>query len=85
LYDAMGPDYTLLRFDPQVDVSGMLAAAEIRGVPLEVLDVATNEPVYTEKLVLSRPDQHIAWRGTAVPPDPMGLLDRIRGAGPRAN
>ena len=83
LYDAMGPDFTLLRFDPKIDVGNLLAAAEIRGVPLNLLDVATTEPVYAEKLVLSRPDQHVAWRGNAAPTDPIGLIDRIRGAGPR--
>ena len=82
LYDAMGADYTLLRFDPQVDVSRMLAAAQNGGVPLVLLDVTTREPVYTEKLVLSRPDQHVAWRGNAAPSDPLALIDRIRGAGP---
>jgi 2-polyprenyl-6-methoxyphenol hydroxylase-like FAD-dependent oxidoreductase len=81
LYDAMGPDYTLLRFDPTVDVSVILAAAQARGVPLKLLDVATKEPVYAERLVLSRPDQHVAWRGNAAPPDPLALIDRIRGAG----
>jgi hypothetical protein len=29
--------------------------------------------------VLSRPDQHVAWRGDAMPPDPLALIDRIRG------
>jgi 2-polyprenyl-6-methoxyphenol hydroxylase-like FAD-dependent oxidoreductase len=81
LYDAMGPDFTLMRFDPALDVSPVLAAAAARGVPLQVLDVRTNEPVYAEKLVLSRPDQHVAWRGNAVPRDPLALIDRIRGAG----
>jgi hypothetical protein len=83
LYDAMGPDFTLLRFDPTLDVGNLLAAAEIRGVPLHLLDVSTKEPVYAEKLVLSRPDQHVAWRGNAAPADPIALIDRIRGAGPR--
>jgi hypothetical protein len=80
LYDAMGPDYTLLRLDPRVDVSGILAAAELRGVPINLLDISTKEPVYAEKLVLSRPDEHVAWRGNAAPADPAGLIDRIRGA-----
>ena len=31
LYDALGPDYTLLRFDPDVDVSGLLQAAARAG------------------------------------------------------
>ncbi len=82
MYDAMGPDFTLLRFDPAVDVSDVLAAAEMRGVPMNLLDVATKQPMYAEKLVLSRPDQHVAWRGNAAPADPVGLVDLIRGAGP---
>jgi hypothetical protein len=48
---------------------------------LQVLDISISEPVYAEKLVLSRPDQHVAWRGNAAPPDPLALIDRIRGAG----
>jgi hypothetical protein len=39
--------------------------------------------IYRATLVLSRPDQHVAWRGNAVPPDPDRLIDLIRGAGPR--
>jgi 2-polyprenyl-6-methoxyphenol hydroxylase-like FAD-dependent oxidoreductase len=83
LYDAMGPDFTLLRFDPTVEVGNFLAAAEARGVPLSLLDISAKEPVYEQKLVLSRPDQHVAWRGNAAPADPLGLIDRIRGAGMR--
>jgi hypothetical protein len=64
-----------------VHVGDLLAAAAARGVPMNLLDVSTQEPVYAEKLVLSRPDQHVAWRGHAAPADPLGLIDRIRGAG----
>ena len=42
LYDAMGPEFTLLRFDPAADVAALETAARTRGVPLKVLDV---EPV----------------------------------------
>jgi 2-polyprenyl-6-methoxyphenol hydroxylase-like FAD-dependent oxidoreductase len=80
LYDAMGPDFTLLRFDPELDVSDMMAAAKHRGVPLQLLDVRTDESVYTEKLVLSRPDQHVAWRGNIASADPLALVDQLRGA-----
>ena len=78
LYDAMGPDYTLLRFDPSISVADLQHAAATKNVPLTVLDVAP-QPPYREKLVLSRPDQHVAWRGSAVPPDTAALIDRIRG------
>lgn len=80
LYDPMGPEFTLLRFDPTVDVAGLAAAAASRGVPLRVLDVPATDPAYDRTLVLSRPDQHIAWRGDAPPADPMALVDVIRGA-----
>ena len=82
LYDAMGPEYTLLRLDPAADVAALEAAARNRGVPLKVLDI--ERPMiatfYGNGLVLSRPDQHVAWRGDALPADALGLIDRIRGA-----
>jgi hypothetical protein len=82
LYDAAGHDYALLRFDPEVDVSAFIDAACRHCVPLSVLDVDADDSdgVYREKLVLSRPDQHIAWRGNELPHDPVELVDRIRGA-----
>ena len=79
LYDAMGADFCLLRFDRAVDTGRLTRAAALRGVPMRVLDVPP-DAVYRKKLVLSRPDQHIAWRGDAVPDNPLALIDRIRGA-----
>jgi 2-polyprenyl-6-methoxyphenol hydroxylase-like FAD-dependent oxidoreductase len=83
LYDAMGGGFTLLRFDPRVDVDTIVAAARVRRLPLSVLDVASDEVagLYGHELVLSRPDQHVAWRGDAAPADAIGLADRVRGAG----
>lgn len=82
LYDALGPDYTLLRLDPEASTAALEEAAAQRGVPLRVLDVASREAaaIYRHKLVLSRPDQHVAWRGDRIPADPLALVDRIRGA-----
>ena len=82
LYDAMGPDYTLLRFDPAIDVTAFRASALERRIPLEVLDVVSDEAsaVYDYKLVLSRPDQHVAWRGNVVPSNIHRLLDLVSGA-----
>src|SRR4051812_39550947 len=82
LYDAMGPDYTLLRLDPAARVDGIVAAAAQRGLPLDVLDVRSREApeLYRHKLVLVRPDQHVAWRGEAEPADSLGLVDLVRGA-----
>jgi 2-polyprenyl-6-methoxyphenol hydroxylase-like FAD-dependent oxidoreductase len=82
LYDAIGPDYTLLRLDPMAPVAGIVAAAAQRGLPLAVLNVRSPEASqhYHHKLVLMRPDQHVAWRGDAEPADTLNLVDRVRGA-----
>jgi 2-polyprenyl-6-methoxyphenol hydroxylase-like FAD-dependent oxidoreductase len=81
LYDAMGPEFTLLRFDPAAEVAGLELAARDHGMPLRILDVVrpASGP-YQQALVLSRPDQHIAWRGDQPPADPFALIDRVRGA-----
>jgi len=81
LYDLLGPDFTLLRFDRSADVAPLLAAAQARRVPMTVVDLDPVEP-YGESLVLSRPDQHVAWRGNAVPADALALIDHVRGAAP---
>jgi 2-polyprenyl-6-methoxyphenol hydroxylase-like FAD-dependent oxidoreductase len=81
LYDAMGPEFTLLRFDSAVDVAALELAARDRDVPLKVLDVERPAAVaFDSPLVLSRPDQHVAWRGDRSPADPLALIDRVRGA-----
>jgi 2-polyprenyl-6-methoxyphenol hydroxylase-like FAD-dependent oxidoreductase len=87
LYDAMGPEFTLLRFDPATDVAPLEAAARKRGVPLKILDTKmldVDVPASTkpddDRLVLSRPDQHVAWRSNRLPGDCLALIDRVRGA-----
>src|SRR5437588_2115035 len=82
LYDAMGPEFTLLRFDSALDVSALQSAAHSRRLPLKVLEVPKTSAanVYSNGLVLSRPDQHVAWRGDSLPADALALIDRVRGA-----
>jgi 2-polyprenyl-6-methoxyphenol hydroxylase-like FAD-dependent oxidoreductase len=82
LYDAMGPEYSLLRFDPAVETAALEAAARLRGVPLKIFDLETSSAsaFAGSRLILSRPDQHVAWRGDVPPADPLALIDRIRGA-----
>ena len=43
--------------------------------------------LYRHKLVLVRPDEHVAWRGDREPDVPLDLIDLIRGArlAPRDN
>ena len=82
LYDALGADYTLLRLDPTTRVTGIVEAAAKRSVPLVVVDVKEPEmsALYRCKLVLVRPDQHVAWRSDKEPTDPLDLIDIVRGA-----
>jgi hypothetical protein len=81
LYDEMGPEFTLLRFDSAVGRNGTRGRGSRRDLPLKVLDV---EPpataIFHGGLVLSRPDQHVAWRGDSLPADPLALIDLVRGA-----
>ena len=84
LYDALGPEYTLLRLDPTLDVTPFTDAALDRGLPLSVLDISGEDAdtLYDHKFVLARPDQHVAWRGNKLPggPDAMdALVQQLRG------
>ena len=81
LYDALGPDYTLLRFDTAVDVSDLMSEVARARVPIKLLDVTSSESggIYDRSLVLARPDQHVAWRGNLPPKDSRELVDLISG------
>jgi 2-polyprenyl-6-methoxyphenol hydroxylase-like FAD-dependent oxidoreductase len=81
LYDLLGPEFTLLRFDRAVDVSPLLDAARPEGVPMTLLDIDLPdlpEP-YIHKLLLSRPDRHVAWRGDTAPDSAEALIALITG------
>jgi 2-polyprenyl-6-methoxyphenol hydroxylase-like FAD-dependent oxidoreductase len=85
VYDAMGPDYTLMRFDQAIDVAPLLGAAKAAGVPIDLLDIRLAElPAgYRHGLLLSRPDRHVAWRGDQVPEDANRLVDLVSGRAAR--
>jgi 2-polyprenyl-6-methoxyphenol hydroxylase-like FAD-dependent oxidoreductase len=84
LYDRFGHGFTLLATDAveEADVERLTAAAANAGVPLRVFDPQRAElrDLYRAKLVLIRPDQHVAWRGDDLSVDPVQLFDRVRGA-----
>ena len=60
----------------------IVAAAAARGVPLRTVIArgAGGRGLYERKLVLVRPDGHVAWRGDQAPADALALIDRARGA-----
>ena len=76
-----GPGYTLLRFDATANVRALVAAAEVRNMPLCVLDVdaANVPPAYQYKLILCRADQHVVWRGDEMAADPAQLVALLCG------
>jgi 2-polyprenyl-6-methoxyphenol hydroxylase-like FAD-dependent oxidoreductase len=80
--DLFGNGFVLLRLgaDPP-DVRTISAAAAERRVPLEIVDLADPQiaALYQRRLVLVRPDGHVAWRDDQAPSDALRLIDRVRG------
>jgi hypothetical protein len=85
IFDRFGRDFTLVRLarGRRLDSAPLEAAARERGVPLDVLDVESEEArdLYARDLVLVRPDHHIAWRGNSPPTDAGALVGRVTGHG----
>jgi hypothetical protein len=81
--DLFGRGFVLLRIERDTPAADkLIEAAGQRGVPLT--QVALDEPevarAYERKLILVRPDGHVAWRDDRLPPDPLRLIDCVRGA-----
>jgi 2-polyprenyl-6-methoxyphenol hydroxylase-like FAD-dependent oxidoreductase len=81
--DLFGRGFALLVLGGMANDAAPLAeAAARRKVPMRV--VPLDEPdilaLYERRLVLVRPDGHVAWRDDRMPADPLALVDRIRGA-----
>jgi 2-polyprenyl-6-methoxyphenol hydroxylase-like FAD-dependent oxidoreductase len=80
--DLFGRGFVLVRLGAAPDSAALERAMARRGVPLTA--VAIDDPViaalYERRLVLVRPDGHVAWRGDAAPADAAALADRVRGA-----
>jgi len=78
--DLFGRGFTLLKLG-DADTPKIEQATAERGVPLSV--VALDEPdvlaAYQCKLVLVRPDGHVAWRADSEPSNAHALIDTVRG------
>nr|MDQ2716149.1 FAD-dependent monooxygenase [Chloroflexota bacterium] len=83
LYDWLGNGLSLLRLHDDADVVPFIESAIARRVPLTVVELRgqTLEKLYEASLLLVRPDQQVAWRGTSVDRATAGtIIDRSRGA-----
>lgn len=83
--DLFGKGFVLLRFGGvDCSVDALVAAADTRGVPLEVIDIDSPEiaELYERRLALVRPDGHVCWRGDRLPGDADGLIDTVTGRHP---
>lgn len=82
LYDHFGDGFCLLALDASAETAPLEAAAAEAGLPLKVwrLDHEGVRAAYDRALTLIRPDQHVAWRGDALPEDCGQLIDIVRGA-----
>ncbi len=79
--DLFGKAFVLLRLGRKApEVGAVKDSAKRRGVPLEVaaIDDAAACSAYERKLVLVRPDGHVAWRGDALP-EAEALIARATG------
>jgi hypothetical protein len=75
--------FVLLRFGSSApDVSCFEAAAASRRVPLTVATITEPKAanLYERRLVLVRPDGHVAWRGDDIPVNLPAVIDSVRGA-----
>ena len=81
--DLFGRGFTLVKLGADApDSSAFESAFASRRVPLSVVSLDDPEisALYERRLVLVRPDGHVAWRGDTPPSDPLAVVDRVRGA-----
>jgi len=71
----------LMSWDADEAAQTIAEAARQRGLPLRVVQ-GTRETatLYERKLVMVRPDGHVAWRADTAPANSLDMVDRLRGA-----
>jgi len=85
--DLYGRGFVLLRLSSNAPAArGLQRAAAEASVPLAVvtLDLPEVLKAYERRMVLVRPDGHVAWRDDAEPQDARAVIDCVRGARPLA-
>jgi Aromatic-ring hydroxylase, C-terminal len=81
--DLYGRGFVLLRLGTNSPAVSLIeTAAAARRVPLEIIPVLQPDVMQLDqhRLVLVRPDGHVAWRANELPPNADVLIDKVRGA-----
>lgn len=82
LYDALGPDFTLLRLGPRApDAAPLCRAARALEIPMTLVELPRESvrELYEADFALIRPDQMVAWRGSGAPQGFEAVLRRVTG------
>ena len=80
--DLFGDGFVLLRLGPSPpDGTELIKAARGRGIPIceSVIDEDPVLDAYEARLVLVRPDGHVAWRGETRPDEILQVIDTMVG------
>ena len=85
LYDHFGQGFTLIAMPGANahEIDSARKAARSVGMPLDVIEpgVPALGELYRSRYALIRPDQHVAWRGNALPDRPERLFAQVCGLG----
>lgn len=84
--DLFGRGFVLLRLGAEpAECDRLLGVALERELPIRVVDLDDAEiyTLYAARLVLVRPDGHVAWRSNAQPQDPKAIWDVVTGRSER--
>lgn len=81
LYQLLGTGFTLVDLSGTGEGETFVKEAAQRGIPLTWVgcDDAAIRHRWSCDLVLVRPDQHVAWQGSGVPPSVGAVLDQVCG------
>ena len=81
IFDRLGPEFTLVDLSGTGTGTPLVASARARGIPMTHLSVpdAAVRASWQSRLVLVRPDQHVAWRAAGTHDDWDAVLDVVTG------
>lgn len=80
VYDHLGRWFTLLVLN-DAETSGIETASRQLDVPIKILRINDDNAsrIYGVPILLVRPDHHVSWRGSALPPKCVELLEHVAG------